>query len=89
MPRDADQGPAPAFDGVIRQVRLRTVVAALGGSVAPAFDDSVTHLVAELDAARLSKRTLKYLQAVSAGLWIVGPDCARCARVGTPPPPRR
>lgn len=38
------------------------------------FDD-VTHIITSVDKQRLCKRTLKYLQGVLKGKWIVEPKC--------------
>jgi hypothetical protein len=43
------------------------------------FDD-VTHIITSVDKKHLCKRTLKYLQGVLKGKWIVEPKCMKCAQ---------
>lgn len=43
------------------------------------FDD-VTHIITSVDKRHLCKRTLKYLQGVLKGKWIVEPKCMKCAQ---------
>ncbi|KJE88810.1 hypothetical protein CAOG_00391 [Capsaspora owczarzaki ATCC 30864] len=62
---------------------LEKLVTRLGGKVVTTFDATVTHVVTESDANRVCPRTLKYVCAVLAGLWIVSFDwITECSRRG-------
>jgi len=46
------------------------------------YDPSVTHVIASAGVDRVTKRTIKYLQAIGGGHWIVCPACTQRSRKG-------
>ncbi|KAI9285876.1 hypothetical protein BC943DRAFT_35029 [Umbelopsis sp. AD052] len=53
------------------QTELNSIVGALNGRVIDEFSQEVTHIVTTTDQKNLARRTLKYLQGIVCGIWIV------------------
>ncbi|CAO3681408.1 unnamed protein product [Umbelopsis ramanniana] len=53
------------------QTELNNIVHGLNGRVVDNFSQEVTHIVTTTDQKNLARRTLKYLQGIVCGIWIV------------------
>jgi hypothetical protein len=66
-------GPVLVLSGAADTLRrsVKQLVGRMGGQLLKDLEPAATHLVCDTNATGLARRTIKYLLAISAGLWIV------------------
>ena len=65
------------------QELLASFLSATGARFSRAWDPNATHLIVGTDAKGVARRTLNFLFATLAGIWVLKADCESLGLFGT------